>query len=684
MNLFFLSLLIIFAGGVIAPFLRRHLTIMRWLSVSCMVAGSLTGLVDSGIILMSSGEYSTSFTYLKFLSLSFTIDGLSAFFLIIIFAISMMASFYSFHYMEKPEKALSSAVNYLFFSLLVVSMCLVVTASGMVPFMLSWEIMSISSFFLVISNYKSSDNRRAGYLYFVFSHVGAMFILSAFGVIYAFTGDVGFGQISSLADNIKLLVFILFFIGFGSKAGVFPFHVWLPHAHPAAPSHISAVMSGVMIKTGIYGIIRMYDLLHFSSPVIGNIVIVAGIVSGIMGVIYALGQNDLKRLLAYSSVENVGIILIGLGIGMTGVSSGNHTMAFLGFAGSLLHVMNHAIFKSLLFMGAGMVLHRTGSRSIDALGGLLKNMKVTGTTFLVGSLAISGFPPFNGFVSEFFIYMGGFKGIGMGHMTFAMGRFDMGTIAIVSLAVIGGLALACFTKVVGVVFQGEPRTRAAENVSEKGITMLLPMIVLATLALFIGVFPESPVMMAMKAVSSLEIDHITTESSAIINMRSASGKIAATADTADAITSIPGKMAGMASTISGAALIFISVLLALLMLRNLAYRNKPITSSGTWGCGFTQPTVKMQYTGTSYAASIVEFFKPFAPLDEDHSPIRGRMAGKSHYQSHINDIAEINMDRVIVKPLLSLLEKLHWIQNGDIHLYIGYILLAIIVVMFFV
>lgn len=674
MNLFFISLLIIFAGGLFAPLLRRHFTMMRCLTVSCMATGSAMGLVDAGAKLIHSGEYSVSFSYLKFLSISFTIDNLSAFFLIIIFAVSLMASVYSFHYMDRAEKALGSSVNYLFFSLLVVSMSLVVTASGMVPFMLSWEMMSISSFFLVIFNYKSSENRRAGYLYFVFSHVGAMFLLSAFGVVFAFTGDIGFGQMATLSDNLKLIVFILFFIGFGSKAGLFPFHVWLPHAHPAAPSHISAVMSGVMIKTGIYGIIRIYSLLHFASPVIGNMVIVAGMVSGIMGVIYALGQNDLKRLLAYSSVENIGIILIGLGIGMVGVSSGNPAMALLGFSGALLHVMNHAIFKSLLFMGAGMVLHRTGSRSIDALGGLLKNMRITGTTFLIGSIAISGLPPFNGFIGEFFIYMGGFKGVEMGHMTFAMGRFDMSTVAIVSLAVIGGLSLACFTKVMGVVFQGEPRTRAAQNVKEKGVTMLFPMMVFATLSLCIGVLPAAPVKMAMKAVSSMNLTHIATESAA---------NLAATANIPDIATTI-STMVKMAGTISGAAMIFISVILALLMLRTIAYRNKPITSSGTWGCGFTKPTVKMQYTGTSYAASIVEFFRPFAPLHEDHAPVKGRMAAKSHYQSNINDIAELYMDSVIVKPLVALFDKLHWIQHGDIHLYIGYILLAIVVVMFFV
>jgi len=241
----------------------------------------------------------------------------------------------------------------------------------------------------------------------------------------------------ALPDAVKILVFIFSFIGFGSKAGVFPFHVWLPHAHPAAPSHISAVMSGVMIKTGIYGIIKMYILLNLHTPVFGTIVLAAGVVSGLLGIIYALGQHDLKRLLAYSSVENIGIILIGLGIGMIGVSSEQPLMAVLGFTGAFLHILNHAVFKTLLFMGAGMVLHKTGTRSIDALGGLLKNMKVTGSAVIIGSLAICGLPPFNGFVGEFFIYIGAFKGVALDTTAFVMSVF-----AIISLAIIGGLALA--------------------------------------------------------------------------------------------------------------------------------------------------------------------------------------------------------------------------------------------------
>ena len=475
---------------------------MKTVGVLAISAGCLLGLVDAGTKLFHPGDYAVSIDYLNTFALAFRMDGLSAFFLVVILAVSLLAALYSFNYMDDPKKSLGSAVNYLFFSLLIASMALVVTADNMISFLLSWEIMSLSSFFLVVYDYRSAENRKAGYLYFIFSQVGAMFIIAAFGVLYASTGSFGFAAAADLPQGTKIIVFALAFIGFGSKAGVFPFHVWLPHAHPAAPSHISAVMSGVMIKTGIYGILRLYTVLAPSGETFGAIVLIAGIVSGILGVVYALGQHDLKRLLAYSSVENIGIILIGLGIGMIGVASDQPIMAVLGFSGGLLHVLNHAIFKSLLFMGAGVVLKNTGTRTIDVLGGLIKRMKITGTTFLIGSLAISGLPPFNGFVSELFIYLGAFRGVALDRSAFVLSLA-----AIVGLAIIGGLAMALFTKVVGVVFQGEPRSEAAAAAGEKGPAMLIPMMILATACILIGVFPRLFFIMSLKAVDALGLPY---------------------------------------------------------------------------------------------------------------------------------------------------------------------------------
>ncbi|MDX9786466.1 MAG: proton-conducting transporter membrane subunit [Desulfobacterales bacterium] len=652
MDLFFSSVLLILAGGVFALYFWRQFHLMKTVGVAAVSIGCALGVMDAGAKLFDQQTSSASFVYLHSFSLSFQIDKLSAFFLVAIFGVCLLATIYSFHYLNNSQKTLRIAVNYFFFSLLIASMALVVCAANLITFMLSWEIMSLSSYFLVIYDHHASENRKAGLLYFVFSQVGAMFILAAFGIMYGYSGGFGFDVGAALPDTVKLVVLILAFIGFGSKAGVFPFHVWLPHAHPAAPSHISAVMSGVMIKTGIYGILRLYVSMNLHTPLFGEIVLVAGMVSGILGVVYALGQHDIKRLLAYHSVENIGIILIGIGIGMIGVSFNQPFMAVLGFSGGLLHVLNHSIFKSLLFMGAGVVLQKTGTRSIDALGGLLKKMKITGATFLVGSLAISGLPPFNGFVSEFLIYIGGFRGIALSSTAFVLSLM-----AIISLAVIGGLALACFSKVVGVVFQGEPRTAAAQDVNEKGPAMLGAMIVLAVACVVIGVLPRGFIQMATQGVSALNLGY-------------------------GPIPIEPFSL--MAGNITLGASVFLALLVLVMFLRRLLYNGKTIGSAGTWGCGFTQPTPRMQYTGSSYAASILEFFKPVAPLHEHHSAISGLFPKKTHYHGQIGDIAELHMDTLVVRPVRSLFDKLRWIQHGDIHLYIGYILLAMVVLLFFV
>lgn len=652
MNLFFIAILMVVSGGIVALMLHRRFTQMKMISCLMISVGCLLGVIDSLFKLFHAGQYVSSVNYLHAFTLSFKIDGLSSFFLVLIFAISMVATIYSFNYMNKPENALKTAVSYLFFSLLIASMALVVTANNMVTFMLAWEIMSLSSFFLVIYNYQSLENRKAGYLYLVFSHVGALFLFAAFGVMFSYTGSFGFEAAGTLPDVAKFIVLMLFFLGFGSKAGVFPFHIWLPHAHPAAPSHISAVMSGVMIKTGIYGMLRMYTHIDLQTPVFGEIVLLAGMVSGILGVIYALSQQDLKRLLAYSSVENIGIILMGMGIGMIGVSSGNELMAVLGFSGCLFHVLNHSIFKSLLFMGAGMVIHKTGTRTIDALGGLMKTMRLTGITFLIGSLAISGLPLLNGFAGEFFIYVGAFKGVGLDRTAFILSH-----LVIISLAIIGGLSLACFTKVLGVVFQGEPRSRLAENADEKEPAMVGAMVALAGACVVIGLFPRPFFLMALKGASCIGPGYANVSLEPFLQMT---------------------------GNITLGAVLFLTIFAMVLALRFVLYKDKTITSSGTWGCGFTQPTAKMQYTGTSYTASIVDFFKPVAPLTQDHPAVEGVFPKKTYFKSYVSDIAELHMVNIIVKPILAIFDKLRWIQHGDIHLYIGYILLAIIVLLFFV
>lgn len=613
--------------------------------------GSLIGLYAIWAPLQGGPSVSFSSTWLHLFTLSFSLDSLSAFFLIPVFAICPLAALYSFHYMDNAEHCGRIAVNYFFLTLLIISMALVATADNIISFALAWESMSLSSFFLVMHEYQKSSTRKAGYIYFIFAHVGAMFIFAAFALAYSYTGSYDLLSFSAMPDSIKVVVFFLALVGFGSKAGIFPLHIWLPHAHPAAPSNISAVMSGVMIKIGIYGVFRLYASLSTTSLILGETILTLGILSGILGVVYALGKHDLKKLLAYHSVENIGIILIGAGVGMIGLAKGNMAMASFGLAGSLLHVLNHSIFKSLLFLGAGAVLQKTGIRHIDQLGGLMKSMPVTGKTFLIGSVSISGLPPFNGFVSEFLIYYGAFLGLTLTGSSFIFAMF-----AILSLAIIGGLAAACFSKVVGVVFLGEPRTEKTAAAEEAGCTVTLPMILLAAACLFIGIFPEPFILTVFQALTNITTLHSVGT---------------------DEIIVVAGNLAFISR-------LFLGVFILSMLLQKILYLKKEITRGPTWGCGYTQPTVKMQYTGTSYAMSIVDFFRPFVSIRTNYSGINRIFPGRTTYESHVDDIAESTLTDRIVSPLLYLLGKLRWIQHGHIQLYIGYIIVTIVVLLFFI
>ena len=650
MDTLFVSIAVIIAGGVAGLLFYRQFTLMKLVAIAATSAGCGIGLYFTLPNLLNGATYSASYNWLHICNLAFNLDSVSLFFLIPIFVISPLALVYSFHYLENPDKKFRTGVNYFFFSILVASMALVVMSANMITFLLAWELMSLSSFFLVMYDYEVKSNRKAGYLYFIFAQGGAMFLFAAFALIYSHTASFDFASFATIPDKVKLYVFILAFLGFGSKAGIFPLHIWLPQAHPAAPSHISAIMSGVMIKMGIYGIFRIYLLLDTPTPLIGQIVLVTGMVTGILGVVYALAKQDIKSLLAYSSVENIGIILIGLGIGMVGVSEQNQAMAFFGFAGAFMHVFNHSIFKSLLFMGAGAVLHKTKTKNIEELGGLMKRMPFTGRTFLVGSVAISGLPPFSGFIGEFLIYYGAFQGLSSQQLPFILV-----VLSIVSLAVIGGLATACFTKVVGLAFLGEPRTEKAANARECGMSMQLVMGVMALACLAIGVLPETFVKLAFQGIRDIP---------------SAAGF-----NTDSFITII--------RNISKTAALFIGIVILVSFLRKMLYARKEIGSGGTWGCGFTQPTVRMQYTGASYADEMVNFFKPFVPVTTLYSGIKKIFPGQTTWSIEVADIAESNYQRYFTSPLLNFVTKMKWIQHGNIQLYIGYIIVAIVVLLLF-
>ncbi len=645
MHPIFLALAIIVAGGMVPLFCHRRLAFAQACYAAVTTAGCLFGLVA---VLSPVPLPNVHWPWLPFCPIAFAFDSLTLFFLIPILIIGPLSALFSVHYFTGQKQSIRITASYLFTNIMLAAMVLLTAADNMVTFALAWEAITLTSYVLVLYDYQKETTRSAGLRYFIFSQAGALCILAGFAVLFRATGSLTFAGFSTTAEPVKLAAFVLLFIGFGSKAGIFPIHFWLPHAHPAAPSHISALMSGVMIKLGIYGILRFYLLLAPAGLGIGRLVLICGMISGVLGVLYALGKHDIKRLLAYHSVENIGIILIGLGLGMIGLALNDPLITIFAFTGGLLHVLNHALFKSLLFFGAGAVVKQCGTGQIDRLGGLMKRMPVTGNSFLIGSVSISGLPPFNGFISEFLIYFAAFHALQYQQTTFLLA-----VAAILSLTLIGGLASFCFTKVVGIVFLGEPRTAAAADAARGGRFLQAPTAFLAAACLLIGIFPGPFVSLAWSALRDFPMT-----------------------------TALPAaQLSEVAGYLGFGCRMFLLVIIALLLVRMLLYRGKTVTTTVTWGCGFTVASPRIQYTGTSYARTITNLFRPFVRIDETPVRLQQLFPGPAKFTSHVHDIAETAADRGLVAPLLALLDKLRWIQHGNIQLYIGYIIIAILAVL---
>jgi hydrogenase-4 component B len=585
---------------------------------------------------------------LPFAAMIIGIDSLSGFFLIPLLILAFTCSIYGPQYFHDHPVEKS---HWPFFGLLVAGMMMVLLARNAILFIIAWEVMSLSSFFLVITDKESSSAMRAGWIYFITAHVGTAFLLCLFLFLGALSGSFNFDawKEMALSGTAADALFILALVAFGMKAGFIPFHIWLPLAHPSAPSHVSALMSGVMIKMGIYGILRILTILAPYHPWWGGLLIAIGGVSGILGVLFAIGQHDIKRLLAYHSVENIGIILLGIGIGILGAAYGSGLIAFLGFTGGLLHVVNHSLFKGLLFLGAGSVLRQTGSGQIDELGGLIKRMPGTALFFLVGSVAICGLPFFNGFISELMIYVAGITGaVKSTSPGFAMA----GLAAVLCLALIGGLAAACFAKAFGIVFLGEARTEKALVKHDVPFSMRAAMAILAALCLVVGM--ASPLVMTYLLPPVLLL----------------------AGQGASPYTSVATSLAWTVTIVLWAvvAAVFLSVVLA----RVFRSRKQPVARTVTWDCGYISPDVSMQYTASSFAAPIVEQFKvPLAAhrrvsLDAGLFPRRVWT-----FHSGVEDWFLTRFYTPAIEILDRLFEHVRWFQSGKTGQYILYIAITI-------
>ncbi len=517
------------------------------------------------------------------------LDALSAWFLVVIACVGAPTAVYGATYLGHERSHRAVAFSHATFALLLTAMIGVVIAQAAVFFLLAWEIMAVSAYLLVVFESERADVRRAGLIYLVLTHAGT---LALFAMFLAWRGpgtDLTFQTLAAASPALPLggaVILGLALIGFGVKAGVVPLHFWLPGAHAAAPSHVSALLSGVMIKTGIYGLLRVMNLLGPLPAWWGWTLLLLGLGSGVLGVLWALAQHDLKRLLAYHSVENIGIILLGLGVGALGITYRQPALAVLGFTGAVLHTLNHALFKSLLFLGAGAVLRATGTRAIDQLGGLGRQMPLTALAFLVGSAAIVGLPPLNGFISEWVVFQALLR------TGDSVGTLRLAIVAAAGLGLIGGLALACFTKVDGVVFLGQPRSRVASQARERSIGSIGPMFLLAAACVALGLFP------GLAVVPGIRVGILVAGASRI-----GPGPVS------DLVAALPSA--------TGLALAVVCVSALLWVARHDAGRRLPAAKAGTWACAGGPISPRMQYTASSYAAPLLATLEPIASVHED-------------------------------------------------------------------
>jgi hydrogenase-4 component B len=640
------AICVLFVSAVAAALAGRRDRVALFVGTAGAVCGSLLGAVGSLLALFAGATMEIVSAWpLPLGTLRVGMDALSAFFLLCVFVVSGLAAVYSIGYLGGlAGRRLAAPVALM--NALVCAMAGLVIARDGVVFLAAWEAMSITSFFLVLFHGARAETRKAAIVYLIASHAGVLPLFVMFLLLAGHAGSFDFAVIRSAAPAAPMAAtcFLLALVGFGAKAGFWPMHVWLPDAHPAAPSPVSAVMSGVMIKMGIYGLVRALTFLGQPPAWWGVIVLCIGAVSGLAGVLHALAQHEIKRLLAYSSVENVGIIAMGLGIGMIGQASGRSTVAFLGYAGALLHVLSHGLFKGLLFEGAGSVEHGAGTRDIDSLGGLCRRMPTTALTFLVGSAAISGLPPLNGFVGELLIYSAAF----VGAVQLPSADAGWALAAVPTLALIGGLAAACFVKAFGVVFLGEPRTEAAAHAHESGVSMRASMIVGAALCVGIGVVPAAG--FALVRGAGLEL----------------AGRSFLPAVVTDILSGV---------TFAAAALVVITLLLV--GVRAWLLRGRDVRVASTWGCGYEAPTARMQYTESSFAEPVIG---PFLGVFKRHvhkADPDGYFPSVASNEEHLGDRAD-----GVLRPLVAaFIGALGWalvLERGGTRRYLVYVLVTLV------
>jgi len=663
-GLFFLAVLLFAAAALVSLLLMKYDTAARWLSGLVAMAASVAGCIAAAQAILGG---TASFELGSLAALGhFTVhlDGFAALLIGVISLLAFATSLYSISYAKEYDGRGAGALGF-FNNLFIAAMLMVVSVANAFYFLIFWETMTLASYFLVIFEQEKKESVSAGYLYFVIAHIGTALIMIAFLLLYKQSGSLDFAafQNGSIPAATKNLVFLLAFFGFGAKAGIVPLHIWLPRAHPAAPSHVSALLSGVMIKTAIYGIIRIgADVLGAPAWWWGFIVILFGALSAVLGILYALDEHDLKRLLAYSSVENIGIILMGVGVGMMGMAIQVPTLTVLGFVAALYHVINHAVFKGLLFMGAGSVVYRTHTRNMNEMGGLARLMPWTSLLFLTGAVAIAAIPPLNGFVSEWFLYQSLFLGSTSDPGTLRI----FGPIFAMVLGLVGAMVAMCFVKAYGTTFTGPARSQHAREAREAPWTMLIGMVILGVSIVCLGL--GAPVVTPLLSRIAGEVAKVPVQSMA-------SGvQVFPTAASQSALST---------------PFIFI-MLLGLLTVPILAvlafggYRAGRKTAEDPWACGYGYEP-GMSVSAGNFAQPMMQTYAPLYRLRSMmQKPLLDIANASRKVNSRLPD-AEPVVERGVSKPIISAVQYVGRIiqrmQMGDVRIYCLYIFVALAVLL---
>jgi hydrogenase-4 component B len=644
-----INILIVIVLSAIIGILFFNTKIKGVITVSAIIAvGLLSSFFAVKALLGNNYEITLKGTIL-FGKVFICIDALSAWFLLTINFTLITGAAYGFYYMKQyRERKSDISLHCIAFVLVQFALVGICSVQNGFIFLLLWELMALSVFILIIFEHEKPDTLKAGINYLVQSHISIVFIM--LGIIYVAykTGSYGFDAILDFTNHQTTLagtaLFLCFFIGFAIKAGFVPFHTWLPYAHPAAPSHVSGIMSGVLIKIGIYGILRMLLLIKTDYTTIGYIILFISTFTGIYGVMLATIQHNLKKLLAYHSIENIGIIGMGIGLGCIGLGATNKWMAILGFSGALLHTLNHSLFKSLLFYSAGNIYQSTHTVDIERLGGIIKRMPHTAILFLIAAIAICGLPPLNGFISEFLIFGGLYNWL------YSASLVSLVTIVftLCGLVLIGGLALLCFTKAFSIVFLGNPRNIIPDEIKETGFRQLLPMYLIVTLMIAIGLFP-SFFLEALQRPVNLYTHNIVFNLNLI--------KVGAI----DSLQVINWLFLG-----------FFILVVGVIGLRKYLSRNKVIETGPTWGCGYRPAGSKLQYTASSFTRSYSKLAKPLLDIEKKEVEIAEVFPMGKHYETDPYDKIERKFIDKPLKWLNKISDMFLFLQNGHLQRYILY------------